>query len=670
MSPIIPNNDAHAHQTLSHKGILFGVGIEFDETGFTFVDVSSGEPVIQIKNGMVVTNQYAETTPIVGIVETGVHMGFPVHTFFVLTSSNRILAFPTFNKDPQLVIDQIEDGVIRNGIDQFQWDELVVKNNNLQKRFSFDESILYEVSAEILYPQQAGGHFQISSTLIPSFTGEHSYVSCINEYYLKSIPLENFEKVVLHSGENIADSQVNSITQNEAGTYLVKLVNSTDKPLSFSSLYDLNNYLEAISFDWPFEKNKLIENLRIIERNELTAELVSLSDAAILNRAKKLGLVEQSASQSKASLIKAIVEKSINSTNSEKYLTVAEIENDTNVVTFKHPQNQLDDPSVYADAQNKLTEYCCGVGEPEYDLDEYKTAVNSLIKKGGELYRLVFLNEFSDLNFEDLIWNRWATSAHNLYELGGNHHHHYGANKPLSLVIEAIVPANSVSNQGIDIAGNPGRYEVNIIANFGSVILNIYESDRNYKPGKIVGFYDVGNSRFIEFLSPSERGFKDAQAGFSLMTAHRDIEQKPQQYKLEYEKGWIAGMAKVTAELQAKDIAEGHTLAYSLGRFAGLQGHNPQPPSTLKSEVEQQEFLAAWKAAAYLVAGLLKDKSPVLFGDLTAHPSVTGYNAETFRVVWRFNARDFLTPDDALESIKLHQVHTEHFKLHRLSAIG
>jgi len=136
-------------------------------------------------------------------------------------------------------------------------------------------------------------------------------------------------------------------------------------------------------------------------------------------------------------------------------------------------KNKLDDPAEFDKA---LKGYEDAYGNPESALSElnyYKNAVDGLIKKGGSIYRVIFAKSENDID-EKNLGNHWTIHSSNIDRYIGNLGEDAGEDtRPY--VIEAKVPPNSVSNEKVDISGNPDEEEVNIVANKGDITYTIHE---------------------------------------------------------------------------------------------------------------------------------------------------------------------------------------------------
>jgi hypothetical protein len=149
------------------------------------------------------------------------------------------------------------------------------------------------------------------------------------------------------------------------------------------------------------------------------------------------------------------------------------------------PVNKLNDPAVYNVILEEWIDYFGGLGEPEHDLDEYKWQVDKLIADGGSVFRILFVNHLSEIDTRN-FGTHWCSGRYHLCEYGSELNMHYGNGKTCSFIVEAIVPPQSISNEKVDIYGNPKEKEVNIVANFEKIEYIIHDCDNNYQPTKII----------------------------------------------------------------------------------------------------------------------------------------------------------------------------------------
>ena len=124
--------------------------------------------------------------------------------------------------------------------------------------------------------------------------------------------------------------------------------------------------------------------------------------------------------------------------------------------------NKLNDPVEGAETLKAFIAYYeTDRGTENYEY--YRDQVNYLNEKGGSIYRLVFADSPDQVRTEKL-GNHWTVDQSLMDEYFERFKSYYAkGSKPY--VIVATVPPNSVSNQDVDVIGNPEEAEVNIVAN-------------------------------------------------------------------------------------------------------------------------------------------------------------------------------------------------------------
>lgn len=95
------------------------------------------------------------------------------------------------------------------------------------------------------------------------------------------------------------------------------------------------------------------------------------------------------------------------------------------------------------------------------ELDYYISDLEHKYKHGGSLFRVVFINDESELNLDDLGMS-WIMDKWYLDYFIGNHWMYYGKGKKHAYVFEVITEPNNVTIPS-DLRGNPEEKEVNII---------------------------------------------------------------------------------------------------------------------------------------------------------------------------------------------------------------
>ena len=109
-----------------------------------------------------------------------------------------------------------------------------------------------------------------------------------------------------------------------------------------------------------------------------------------------------------------------------------------------------------------------------WELELYESEVEDLIENGGNIYRVLFIDNLSEVNLKDM-GNHWTTSRNNVIDVAEINQQYYGKNKQKVIVIEGYVEPNSITIEGVDIKGNPHEKEVNIINGKDVKIKQIFE---------------------------------------------------------------------------------------------------------------------------------------------------------------------------------------------------
>jgi antitoxin component YwqK of YwqJK toxin-antitoxin module len=109
-----------------------------------------------------------------------------------------------------------------------------------------------------------------------------------------------------------------------------------------------------------------------------------------------------------------------------------------------------------------------------WELESYESEVEDLIENGGNIYRVLFVDNLSEVNLKDM-GNHWTTSRNNVIDVAEINQQYYGKNKQKVIVIEGYVEPNSITIEGVDVKGNPHEKEVNIKEGKGVKIKQIFE---------------------------------------------------------------------------------------------------------------------------------------------------------------------------------------------------
>ena len=123
--------------------------------------------------------------------------------------------------------------------------------------------------------------------------------------------------------------------------------------------------------------------------------------------------------------------------------------------------NRLDDPQYYESCVDSWTKYYGHEDRARSELDDYKNVVDGLIHRGGKVYRIIFADSPEEIRMNDL-GSHWTTESHNIDDYLDSLWSNYGKDKKNSYVVVATVGPNNISNDVVDISGNPEEKEVNI----------------------------------------------------------------------------------------------------------------------------------------------------------------------------------------------------------------
>ncbi|CAB4133493.1 hypothetical protein UFOVP257_220 [uncultured Caudovirales phage] len=139
--------------------------------------------------------------------------------------------------------------------------------------------------------------------------------------------------------------------------------------------------------------------------------------------------------------------------------------------------NKLDDPEEYAKALQGFQLYF----EPkrgEEELSDYKSSFDYLNKNGGHIFRVIFADSPEEVRLNDVNVH-WTYDESQISYYIDNLWTYYGKGKKHAFVIEATVPPMSLSNWGVDLAGNPEEQEVNLVANQNQVTYKLFKWERH-----------------------------------------------------------------------------------------------------------------------------------------------------------------------------------------------
>jgi hypothetical protein len=118
------------------------------------------------------------------------------------------------------------------------------------------------------------------------------------------------------------------------------------------------------------------------------------------------------------------------------------------------------DVFVSSSLLHSWNEYYYRQDENFLELEAFLNAVNHLSEYGGEVYRYIALNDISELDLKN-IGDHWTIERYLAEDIADRWtftHNHGGKQK---FIIEATIPAKSVSIYSVDLYGNPEEQEVN-----------------------------------------------------------------------------------------------------------------------------------------------------------------------------------------------------------------
>lgn len=123
--------------------------------------------------------------------------------------------------------------------------------------------------------------------------------------------------------------------------------------------------------------------------------------------------------------------------------------------------NSLDDPKYYESCVDSWTNYYGDEDRARSELDNYDYQVDSLMKRGGKVYRVIFADSPEEIRMDDL-GHHWTTDSSNIDDYLDSLWSNYGKGKKNAYVVVATVGPNNISNDVVDVSGNPEEKEVNI----------------------------------------------------------------------------------------------------------------------------------------------------------------------------------------------------------------
>ena len=112
-------------------------------------------------------------------------------------------------------------------------------------------------------------------------------------------------------------------------------------------------------------------------------------------------------------------------------------------------------------------------GEDEWD--EYCSDFKKISKNGGNLYRVLFVNDVNEINLVDL-GGSWTLSKYNAMDIVELNFGYYGVGKSKAIIVEVETPPNNITLKGVDLEGNPIEKEVGIIDFSLLKTINLYQA--------------------------------------------------------------------------------------------------------------------------------------------------------------------------------------------------
>ena len=129
----------------------------------------------------------------------------------------------------------------------------------------------------------------------------------------------------------------------------------------------------------------------------------------------------------------------------------------------KEKNNRLIDPKYYEAAHKFWMEYYGDTRRGTIEIYDYSNEVDAIIKGGGTLYRIVFLQKFEDLNRTEL-GHHWTVDRDVIDDyIEGVEGRTHSEGKDVYVLLTAETPPNNIENLSVDVRGNPEEKEVNIV---------------------------------------------------------------------------------------------------------------------------------------------------------------------------------------------------------------
>ena len=118
------------------------------------------------------------------------------------------------------------------------------------------------------------------------------------------------------------------------------------------------------------------------------------------------------------------------------------------------------DVFVSSNLLQSWNEYYYRQDENFNELESFLNAVNHISEYGGKVYRYITLNDISELDLKN-IGDHWTIEKYLAEDIAERFTYTYNQGSKQKFLIEATIPAKSVSINSVDLTGNPEEQEVN-----------------------------------------------------------------------------------------------------------------------------------------------------------------------------------------------------------------
>lgn len=150
--------------------------------------------------------------------------------------------------------------------------------------------------------------------------------------------------------------------------------------------------------------------------------------------------------------------------------------------------NKLNDKAEYDKALAGFIEYYGSEEKARDLLDYYVDDVNSLVNKGGKIYRVVFADSPDQIKYEN-FGEHWVANSSDLETIADRLRQYFGKGSN-AYIVEATVPAGVVTNRNVDVESNPEEVEIGMISDRSGVTYKVYEGDSRYQPKRLITEYN------------------------------------------------------------------------------------------------------------------------------------------------------------------------------------